>query len=43
MNAALHIQVCKLGEKNQIEELRDLIKKTSVKEVRRESSIVKCL
>ncbi|XP_002006644.2 Fanconi anemia group I protein [Drosophila mojavensis] len=33
MNTTLHVRVCKLGEKNQIEELRELIKKTSVKEL----------
>jgi len=33
MSGTLDVRVCKLGEKNQIEELRELIRKTSIKEV----------
>ncbi|EDV98457.1 GH22660 [Drosophila grimshawi] len=33
MSATLDVRVCKLGEKNQIERLRELIKKTSLKEL----------
>jgi len=33
MSITLDARVCKLGEKNQIEELRALIRKTSIKEV----------
>lgn len=33
MSVALDVRVCRLGEKNKIEELRELIKKTTIKEV----------
>ncbi|XP_064535940.1 Fanconi anemia group I protein homolog [Drosophila montana] len=33
MSAALDVRVCKLGERNQIEELRELIRKTSIKDL----------
>lgn len=33
MSVALDVRVCRLGEKNKIEELRELINKTTIKEV----------
>lgn len=33
MSAALDVRICRLGEKNKLEELRDLVKKTTIKEV----------
>lgn len=33
MSVALDVRVCRLGEKNKIEELRELINKTTTKEV----------
>ncbi|XP_034479900.1 Fanconi anemia group I protein [Drosophila innubila] len=33
MSGTLDVRVCKLGEKNQMEELRELIRKTSIKEL----------
>lgn len=33
MSVALDVRVCRLGEKNKIGELRELINKTTIKEV----------
>lgn len=33
MSGALDVRVCRLGEKNKVEELRELVKKTTIKEV----------
>ncbi|XP_060654538.1 Fanconi anemia group I protein [Drosophila nasuta] len=33
MSGTLDVRVCKLGEKNQVDELRELIKKTTIKEL----------